>query len=71
MHVHNNKRVFKELNRPVQNKFFTTCNSCRTAILWFHVKQYSISITKISGNYFSGANNLCFCMIREFGSPTF
>ena len=31
---------------------------------------FRLSVYKIPAVYFSGAKNVCFCTIRDFGSPT-
>ena len=31
---------------------------------------FRLSVYKIPTVYFSGAKNVCFCTIRDFGSPT-
>ena len=51
--------------------FSTKCNSGHIAIQWFHIKHYlDYQYTKIPAVYLSGAKNVCFCSIRDFGSPT-
>ena len=53
-----------------KNAFFSTkCNSGRIAIQWFHIKHY-LDYQKIPAVYLSGAKNVCFCTIGDFGSPT-
>ena len=51
--------------------FSTKCNLCRIAIQWFHVSRYSgIPYTKIQPYISRVQFFLCFCMIRNLGSPT-
>ena len=51
--------------------FSAKCNSGRIAIQWFHIKHYlDYQYTKIPALYLSGAKYVCFCTIRDFGSPT-
>ena len=51
--------------------FIAKCNSGRVAIQWFQIEHYlDYQYTKIPAVYFSGAKNVCFCTIRDFGSPT-
>ena len=69
--MHNTNTVFKELNGfPYKMHVSTKGNSCRIAIQWFHASRYSgIPYTKIQP-YISRVHFLCFCMIRNLGSPT-
>ena len=50
--------------------FFAICNSGRIAIQWFHIKHYlDYQYTKFHPYTYRG-QKMCFCMIRDFGSPT-
>ena len=54
-----------------KNAFSAKCNSGRIAVQWSHIKHYLYyQYTKFSTVYLSGAKNVCFCTIRDFGSPT-
>ena len=55
-----------------KNAFSAKCNSGHIAIQWFHFKHYLdfVSVYKIPAVYLSGAKNVCFCTISDFGSPT-
>ena len=51
--------------------FSAKCNSCQIAIQWFHIKHYlDYQYTKFQP-YTFGCKNVCFCTIREFGSPDY
>ena len=54
-----------------KNAFSAKCNSCRIAIQWFHVKHYlDYQYAKFQPYTFRVQKNVCFCTIRDFGSPT-
>ena len=51
--------------------FSAKCNSGRIAIQWVSYQAlFRLSVYKIPALYLSGAKNVCFCTIRDFGSPT-
>ena len=51
--------------------FSAKCNSGRIAIQWFHIKHYSdYQYTKFQPYTFRVQKNVCFCTIRDIGSPT-
>ena len=51
--------------------FSAKCNSGCIAIQWFHITHYlDNQYTKFQPYTFSGAKNVCFCTIGNFGSQT-
>ena len=51
--------------------FSAKCNSGRIAIQWYHIKHYlDYQYTKFQPYTFRVQKNMCFCTIRDFGSPT-
>ena len=54
-----------------KNAFPAKCNSGRIAIQWFHMKHHlDYQYTKFQPYTFQVQKNVCFCTIRDFGSPT-
>ena len=54
-----------------KNAFFREMqfwSRCYTVVSFQAV--FRLSVYKIPAVYFSGAKNVCFCTIRDFGSPT-
>ena len=44
------------------------CSHCYTVVSYQAL--FRLSVYKIPAVYLSGAKNVCFCTIRDFGSPT-
>ena len=54
-----------------KNAFFRKVqfwSHCYTVVLYQAL--FKLSLYKIPAVYLSGAKNVCFCTIRDFGSPT-
>ena len=49
-----------------KNAFSAKCNSTVVS----YQALFRLSVYKILAAYLSGAKNVCFCTIRDFGSPT-
>ena len=65
------ERLLNMTSVAYKNAFFREkqfWSHCYTVVS--HQALFRLSVYKIQAVYLSGANNVCFCTIRDFGSPT-